>query len=94
MPARNQLVDLVRQLQTIELMLIAGATIYDMAEELAISDRQVRRLVDHLRALSVEIRSNYKTGDRKAALLRAKKSTRLFNSRTDISSRARQVRKS
>ena len=88
MPARNQLVDLVRQLQTIELMLIPGSTIYDVAEVLAISDRQVRRLVDHLRELGVEIRSNYETGDRKAAVLQAKKSTRLFNSRTDVSSTA------
>ena len=78
MPARNLLVDLVKQLQTIESMLIAGATVYAMADELEVSDRQVRRMLNHLRELGVDIRSNYKAGDNQAAVLTAKKSTRLF----------------
>ena len=84
MPARNQLVDLVKQLQAIESMLIAGSTVFVMAEKLVISDRQVRRLLNHLRELGVEIRSNYKAGNQEAAVLTAKKSTRLFNKVADI----------
>lgn len=83
MPARNQLVDPVKQLQSIESMLIAGATVYEMAEELGINDCQVRRLVNHLQALGIEIRSNYKVGNQEAAVLIAKKSTRLFRRRAD-----------
>ena len=78
MPARNLLVDLVKQLQTIESMLIAGATVYDMAEELTVSTRQVRRMLNHLRELGVDVRSNYTPGNRGAAVMTARKSTRLF----------------
>ena len=78
MAERNLLVDLVKQLQTVESMLIAGATVYTMAEELAVSTRQVRRMLNHLRELGVVVQSSYIPGNREAAVMTAKKSTRLF----------------
>ena len=78
MAERNLLVDLVKQLQTVESMLIAGATVYGIADKLAISTRQVRRMLNHLRELGVDVRSNYTPGNNEAAVLTAKKATRLF----------------
>ena len=78
MAERNLLVDLVRQLQTVESMLIAGSTVNAMAEELAVSTRQIRRMLNHLRELGVDVQSNHIPGNREAAVMTAKKATRLF----------------
>ena len=57
MPARNQLVDLVEQLRTIETMLLSGATRNAIAEATGISSRQVSRHIDTLRTLGLETAS-------------------------------------
>jgi predicted ArsR family transcriptional regulator len=54
MPARNQLVDLVNQLRTIEQMLLDGATRNEIATAIAISPRQVSRHLDTLRILGLQ----------------------------------------
>jgi len=57
MPARNQLVDLVNQLRTIEQMLLNGATRNQIAEATGISSRQVSRHLDTLRILGLQTES-------------------------------------
>ena len=57
MPARNQLVDLVNQLRTIETMLLSGATRNAIAEATGISSRQVSRHIDTLRTLGLQTSS-------------------------------------
>ena len=65
MPARNQLVDLVNQLRTIETMLLSGATRNAIAEATGISSRQVSRHIDTLRSLGLktESKSDSPTGE-------------------------------
>ena len=78
MPKANRLVVLTRQLQTAENLLIAGCSIVVLADTLGISDRQARRILNILRELGLQIKSNYTPGLAEPALHRAKKSTTIF----------------
>ena len=78
MPKANNLVVLTNQLRTAERLLISGCSIPLMAEELELSDRQVRRILNMLRELGVQIKSNFVPGMAEPAIHRAKKSTAIF----------------
>ena len=78
MPKANRLVVLTTQLRAAERLLISGCSIVILADELGISDRQARRILNILRELGLQIKSNYTPGLAEPALHRAKKSTRVF----------------
>ena len=78
MPRANKLVVLICQLRTVERMLISGCTAYVLADTLGISVRQVRRFINDLKSLGVQIQSDYTPGEKSPATHRAKKSTAVF----------------
>ncbi len=68
----------IRQLQAAENLLMAGMTAYSLAKSLGVSVETSRRAIRQLRALGVEIDSDYIDGDKEAAIFKAKRSTRFF----------------
>jgi DNA-binding transcriptional ArsR family regulator len=78
MPARNQLGDLVTQLQQIESILLEGATRSAIAEQLGLSPRQVSRHFDTLTKLGLKIELKPVSSSREEPIRVARKKTRRF----------------
>jgi predicted DNA-binding transcriptional regulator YafY len=72
MAKAQRLPTLVEQLRTVERLLISGCTLPTMADTIGVSPRQVQRLMNDLRSLGLEIKSNFIPGNREPTIHKAK----------------------